>query len=181
MFSFFNRIPPLARVALRYGIIGGLLGFTANVILYYIGRHPSFVFPLFDLRVGVFGVFMFFILKELRDYHFGGLLFFWQGLAACGIFLITFAVLASLLMWIFAINVPGFVTEYIELATNQLKSYPKETVDQIGKETFDRQLGLLSGTTAGSLVSTYFVQCFGIGLFISIIISVILRRQPQMQ
>jgi len=178
MFKFLDRIPPLVRVPLRYGFIGGVLGFALVVILYYIGRHPFLITLLFDFRVALFGIFMFFILKELREYHFGGLLFFWQGMAACGLFVITFGIIASLLIWIFAINVPDFVIQYIQLATNQLMTYPKDTVDQIGKDVFEQSLAQLKLVTGWDLATLYFRQGLIIGLFISIIISVILRRQP---
>lgn len=174
-----NRIPVLARVSIRYGLIGGVLGFVLVIILYYIDRHPFLIPVFFDFRVALFGVFMFFVLKELRDYHYGGLLFFWQGISACGIFVITFAVTASLLIWAFAINVPDFVIQYVELATNQLRTFPKETIDQIGRDVYEKNLALLPGTKGFDMAALYFVQCFGIGLFISIIISVILRRQPK--
>jgi hypothetical protein len=178
MSEFINRIPPIVRVPLRYGLIGGALGFVLVIILYYIGRHPLLVMPLFDFRVVLFGVLIFFVLRELRDYHFGGLLFFWQATAASGIFVITFGLVASLLIWIFAINVPQFVIQYIELVTNQIKTYPKETIEQIGKEIYDQALAELKSTTAFGLARVYFRQGIIIGLFISVILSVILRRQP---
>lgn len=178
MLEFLNGVPVLIRVPARYGLIAGVLGFALIVVLYYIDRHPFLIPVFFDFRVALFGIFTFFVLKELRDYHFGGLLFFWQGLAACGSFVITFAVIASLLIWIFGLNVPGFVIQYVELATNQLKTFPQETIDQIGRDVYERNLAQLPGTKAFDLAALYFVQCFGIGLFISIIISVILRRQP---
>lgn len=179
MFEFYNRIPPLARVPQFYGLIGGVLGFILLIILYYIDRHPFLVPVFFDFRVALFGVFMYFILKELRDYHFGGLLFFWQGMIACGLFVITFGVITALLLWIFALNVPAFVTQYVELATNQLKTFPQETIDQIGRDVYEKNMAMLPKTTGADLATLYFVQCFGIGLFVAIILSVILRRQPQ--
>ncbi|HZY79453.1 MAG TPA: DUF4199 domain-containing protein [Cyclobacteriaceae bacterium] len=163
------------RVPLRYGLIGGVLGFVLLVVLYYIDRHPFFIHPIFDSRVGLFGVFMFFILRELRDYHFGGVLFFWQGLFAGGVFVFTFGLFCALLLWIFALNVPHFVIQYIDLATNQLKGL----ADQMDKEVYEVKMASLPSTTAFDLAALYLVQCFGLGLFISIILSVILRRQPK--
>lgn len=179
MLEFWNRLPPLVRVPLRYGIIGGILGFVLVIILYYINRHPFLIQPFFDFRVALFAVFMFFALKELRDYYFNGLLFFWQGLAACWLFVITFAIVASSLIWIFALNVPDFVTQYIELATNYTKSFPKEAVDQIGKDRYDQTLAEIPKSTGLTLAKKYFGQSVIFALFISIIISVILRRQPK--
>jgi hypothetical protein len=179
MFKFANRIPPIVRLPVFYGFIGGILGFVLILILYYIGRHPFLVPVFFDFRVPLFGIFIYFILKELRDYYFGGLLFFWQAMIACVLFVMTFGFVVSLLIWIFALNVPDFVMQYVVLATNQLKTFPKETIDQIGREIYDKNMAMLPTTTGFDLALLYFMQCFGIGLFVSIILSVILRRQPQ--
>lgn len=179
MFSFFNRIPPLVRVPLRYGLLGSVLAFIFIVFLFYVNRHPFLIPVFFDFRVFLFGVLFFFSLRELRDYYFDGLLFFWQGLAACFIFVITFGVLASSFIWIFAAAVPDFVKEYIKLFTEQVKTFPPEVIEQIGKEAYESNLKALPATNAFDLASLYFWQCFVIGFFISIIISVILRRQPK--
>src|SRR5215468_2620675 len=128
MFEFINRIPPIVRIPKFYGFLGGVLGFVLLIVLYYMDRHPFLVPVFFDFRVALFGIFMFFILRELREYYFGGYLFFWQGMISCGVYVLTFGAVASLALWIFAINVPGFVTQYVELATNQIKTFPKETI-----------------------------------------------------
>ncbi len=179
MFEFFNRIPPLVRVPKFYGFIGGVLGFVLLIILYYIDRHPFLIFYLFDFRIPLFGIFIYFILKELRDYYFGGLLFFWQGMIAGSLFGLTYAVVTGLLIWIFAINVPDFVIQYVELATNQLRSAPKEMIERVGKDTVDRAIAALPLTKASDLAFDYFIKCVPFGFFISIILSVILRRQPK--
>jgi Protein of unknown function (DUF4199) len=181
MLKFFSGLNPLIRVPIRYGILGGILGFVLIVILYYIGRHPFMIGVVLDFRIALFGVFMFFILKEIRDYHFGGLLFFWQGLIATAIFTVVFAVIASGLIWIFGINVPGFVIKYVELATNQLKSMPPEALKEIGQSTYDGIARAIKEVDAFYLAKRYFGQCYLISLFVSIILSVILRRQPQIQ
>jgi hypothetical protein len=179
MFSFINRIPPLVRVPLRYGLIGAVLGFIFIIFLYYVNRHPFLIPVYFDFRVFLFGVLFFFSLKELRDYYFDGLLFFWQGLAACFIFLATYGTIVSSAIWVFGVVVPGFVQEYITLLTAHVKTFPPEVIERIGKEVYESNLNALPATHAFDLAITYFGQCYFIGLFISIIISVILRRQPK--
>jgi hypothetical protein len=175
----FNRIPPLVRVPLRFGVIGGVLGFVLLVVLYYIGRHPFLIHVVFDFRVALFGIFIFFTLRELREYHFKGILYFWQGMIACLVFVLTYEIIASLLIWIFSINVPAFVSSYIELYTNQVKGYPQDVIDQIGKENYESVLQQVKTVSGSDLAMLYFGQGLIIGFFISIILSVILRRQPQ--
>ena len=176
MFKF---MPPLVRIPLRFGLIGGVLGFILVIILYYIGRHPFLIHVVFDFRVALFGIFIFFTLRELREYHFSGLLFFWQGMIASLVFVLTYGIIASLLIWIFSINVPEFVSNYIELYTTQVRGYPLEVIDQIGKQNYERVLTQIKLVDGGDLAKLYFTQGLIIGFFVSVILSVILRRQPQ--
>lgn len=169
----------LFKVSFKYGAIAGLLGAMAVAGLYYIDRHPFLIGLYYDYRIVLFGVFIFFTLKEIRDYHQSGILFFWQGLFASFLFVATFAVVSSLSVWVFSHIEADFVPSYIRQMTEQLKAIPPETIEKIGKETYERNLSLLPATNASDLALLYFVQSFVIGLFISIILSVILRRQPK--
>lgn len=172
---------PQYRLPVLYGIYAGLLGAAVAAALYFIGIHPSLVFLVLDFRIALFAVFMVFLLRNLRETYFGGVLMMPQAVAATGLFLAAYAVVASLLIWLFGIIVPAFVMEYINLATNQLKQMPKEAIEQIGQKSYNESLARMPNTTAFDLAMLYFVQCFGLGLFISLIISVILRRQPLTQ
>lgn len=169
---------PLVKVPLKYGSIAGVLGALLVIGLYYLGRHP-FVIPVFlDFRIFVFGVFIFFTLKELRDYWYGGVLYFWQGLIGSLLFTLMFALIASLGIVVFASIFSGFVADYITLTVEQLKSLPSEVIERIGKDSYERNLEMLPATNAFDLALLYFTQSLMISFFISIILSVILRRQP---
>lgn len=170
---------PLVLVAVRNGLIGGTLGFVLLIGLYYLGRHP-FLIPVFmDFRVVLFAVLFFFSLRELRDYYQQGTLLFWQGMVTCLLFTSVFAVLASLLVWAFAAWNHEFVSSYITQTMDQLKSIPADVVERIGKATYEENVQRLPSTTPRDLALLYSWQCFVISFFISIIISVILRRQPK--
>jgi hypothetical protein len=73
----------------------------------------------------------------------------------------------------------NFIPEYIRLMTEYLKSAPEDEVARVGKETIERNLQALPSTNMGQIATLYLVQSFGIGLFVSIIMSVILRKQPK--
>jgi hypothetical protein len=170
---------PIVSVSLKNGAIAGVLGAILVVVLYYIGRHP-FIIPVFlDFRMVLFGIFLFFTLKEIRDYHQAGVLYLWQGIISSFLFVATFALIASTLIAVFAMINPDFLTSYIQLSIQQLKSLPKETIEQVGKKIYERNLELLPSTNTFDLASLYFWQSFMIGLFVSIILSVILRKQPK--
>ncbi|MBT1703183.1 DUF4199 domain-containing protein [Chryseosolibacter indicus] len=170
---------PLIRVPLINGAIAGTLGSLLVVGLYYLNRHP-FLFPVyFDQRILLFGIFIFFTLKELRESYFRGILYFWQGAIASFIFIAVFAIISSTAVFLFSQLVPDFVQSYINLSMEQLKGLPADIIERIGKEVYERNLEALPSTNGKDLASLYFWQSFIIGLFISIIMSVLLRRQPK--
>lgn len=170
---------PLIKVPVRYGIIAGVLGAILVAGLYYMGRHPYLIPVFFDFRIVLFGVFIFFSLKEVRDYYQEGVLYFWQGLIGSFLFTTSFAIVASTLIGLFILAFPEFLSDYIALSLEQLRGLPQDVIDRIGKEVYERNLQLLPSTNTTDLASLYFWQSFMIGLFISIILSVILRRQPK--
>jgi hypothetical protein len=63
--------------------------------------------------------------------------------------------------------------------TDYLKTFPKEDIERIGKDVYERNLNDLPETNIRKLVETYFAQGIAIGFFVNIILSVILRRQPK--
>jgi hypothetical protein len=137
------------------------------------------VFILTDFRIILLGVFLFFSLRELRDLHRGGILYFWEGLIASSIFVSTFAILVSTAMYVFAIIVPEVLQLYIKEMLDLAKSYPQEAIDQIGKDVYARNLLAIPATNVFDMSLKYFGQSLIIGTFISIILSVVLRRQPK--
>ena len=170
---------PLFNVPLRYGLLAGITGSILVIGLYYLGRHP-FLIPVFmDFRIILFGFFILFALRELRDHYQNGILFFWQGIVGSFLFTLSYAVLSSLLLLIFMGVVPEFLSDYITLTILQLKALPQDIINRIGKDAYDRNLEMLPATDMYDLAFLYFSQSFMISLFISIILSVILRRQPK--
>jgi hypothetical protein len=169
---------PLVKVCARYGAIAGVLCMLFLISLFYMGKHPFFVDPYVDYRIPLFGVLTFFAVKEVRDYYQDGVLFFWQGTVGSFVFVVVCSIVAALGIMIFCAIQPLFVTEYIAAMVKQIQDFPPEDVERIGKDVVALNLKKLPTTTAGDLAALYVVQNFIMSFFISVIISVILRRQP---
>ena len=172
-------IPPLVRIPLKYGILGGALSLSFAISFYYFGKHPFLIPPFFDIRVILIAIFLFFSLREVRDYFFGGLLYLWQGMAGSLVFLSCMALLGFIGILIFGTLQPDFVNAYIAQGLAQIKSIPPDSIKQIGQQAVDEVLKTLPTTTLSQMAIKYTSQTFAIGFFITIIISVILRRQPK--
>ena len=170
---------PLFRIVVRYGLIAGGIGFALLVILYYLGRHP-FVIPIFfDFRILLFALLLIFSLRDFREYHNEGLLSFAQGMLGSFVLTFCYALVSSLLLFLFVTWNGQFLSSFIELTLEQAKSYPAEDIERMGRETFEQGLKAIRDADAWYLAKRYFFQSFIISFFISIIISVILRRQPK--
>ena len=170
---------PLVKVPLTFGAVGGVLGALVTIGLFYIGPHPFLVNYYADYRVFLFGIFVFFVLKDIRDAKQGGVLYFWQGIVASFLFITFFAIVASLLLALYGYLVPAFVNEYIRQSIEVLKKMPEDVIKGIGKDVYDRNLSVVPSTNNLDLAILYFAQCYMIGILISIILSVILRRNPK--
>ena len=169
----------LNKIALKWGALAGLLGCIILVTLYMIGRHPFLIPIIFDFRIVLLSVFLFFLLRDFRDNHQGGILYFWQGMIGSFIFILVYAIVAALGILILESIRPDFLTSYIDLSIQQIKSLPAEVLERIGTETVQQSLEALPHTGLFELPKLYIVQSFAFGLFISIILSVILRKQPK--
>jgi hypothetical protein len=156
----------------RYGTVGGILAFVLLIILFYLGRHPLVISPFVDFRVLLFGIFIFFTLKEFRDYEQDGVLLFAQAMLGGLAVVLIMTTITSILLHLFG-------QTYIEQVTVYLKSFSKEDIEKIGREIYERNLASLPATNMAQLTQIYFVHGLVIGFFVNIILSVILRRQPK--
>jgi Protein of unknown function (DUF4199) len=170
---------PLVSIALRNGLIAGLLGFVLLLALYFMGKHPFLFNVFFDFRILLFAIFLVITLREIRDGYQEGILFFWQGMISSLTFTFAFAIIAFFLIWILMMLYPPFLASYISLGLEQYKHLPADVIEQIGKKVYEEGLKDFPSTTGYVLAKRYFWQSFVISFFVSIIISVILRRQPK--
>ena len=172
-------INKLIRISARYGTVGGILAFVLLIILFYLGRHPLVISPFLDFRVLLFGIFIYFTLKEFRDYEQEGVLLFAQAMLGGLSVVLIMTTITSILLHVFGMLEKNFVQTYIEEVTVYLKSFSKEDIEKIGKEIYERNLASLPTTNMTQLTQIYFVHGLVIGFFVNVILSVILRRQPK--
>jgi hypothetical protein len=169
----------LLKISARYGTVAGVLAFILVIVMFYMGPHPLLTSPFLDFRILLFGIFIFFTLKEFRDYYQQGSLYFWQAMLGGLSVVILATAITSVLLLLFGNWEREFVVSYIEQFTAYLKTFPKEDIERIGKEIYERNLEALPATNILDLTQTYFGQGFIIGFFVSIVLSVILRRLPK--
>lgn len=171
---------PLVGISLRNGLIAGILSGILLIAMYYFGPHPMLILPYVDFRILLFGIFVFFTLKEFRENHQNGVLHFIQGMAASLIFVTVSGVIGAMIVLIFCKLEPDFVSDFIKQGFESARSFasnPDLTAEEKSRLTV--MMEGLSATNGKALAGQHFVQSLIIGFFISIILSVILRKQPK--
>lgn len=172
-------INKLLRIAVRYGLIGGAIAFVLLLIMYYLGRHPLLVSPFIDFRILLFGIFIYFALREFRDYDQDGVLYFSQAMVGGFTVIFILSAIASILLLVFGLFDKGFVSGYVEQVIAYVKGFSEDDIRRIGKDIYERNLAALPATNISTLAITYFIHGLVIGFFVNIVLSVILRRQPK--
>lgn len=167
---------PLVRVAFRYGAVSGLLIMIFVVSMFYMGGHPFLINLFLDPRIPVLGVMLFVGLRELRDYSQGGTLFFSQGMVTSFLLTIVCVALCWTALIAFASFDSRFVTEFIAQATEQTRAFTPEDIQRIGQEAFNQSLEELQKVDKFFMARRYVTQTFIISFFVSVIVTVIVRR-----
>lgn len=175
-----NKLKPIYSVPIKYGLIGSLLAIVLIVALFYMGKHPLLIPIFFDYRILLFGLFIFFALKEYKDYYNGGFLQFWQGMViGIGIYVII-GLLVAVFVISFSNVVPEFHDNYIQGTLSGLELDKEQLVGQgkitISEEEFQKQKELLKDAPTYVLGIDYFIKSCLLGFFLTILLAVILRR-----
>jgi hypothetical protein len=170
---------PLIQIPLKYAVVGAALACILLAMLFFNDRHPFFIPVVYDFRLLLIPLFVFFAIKEYRDYAHGGALHFWEGMLIGIIVYLGIGVFVGVFLAFFGHYHPPFLEEYIRLAVEQLQGHREEFINSISEETYNSTLENLPLTTIGDLAMDYLLKCIPIGLFSTIIISVILRKQTK--
>ncbi len=169
---------PLILVPLKYGFVGALMVVLALLVLFYLGRHPLLLSPVLDARLPLYALIIFISCKVFKDRYNDGIMHFWQGMSMGMIAFIVMAFGAALFIYIFStIESTNFLSEYIRIASGQLESNKDIFIENIGEKTYMDTLAQLPNTQAIHLAVDYFLKSMPIGLFLTLILSILLRNK----
>jgi len=166
------------KIALKYGLTGALLYVVALVVLYQIGSNPIMSNTLSGILVLI--LFVFFAVKEFRDIYNNKQLHFWQGLLLGTATYLIIAVISACFYYIYLsyinqellINIQEIQREF--LADNKV-----DMIEERGEAWYQESFDMIDNITVMDLAWDDFLRKAGIGVFVTIIISVILRRVPK--
>ncbi len=176
----FKNLNPLILVPVKYGAIGSLLIIFGLLVLYFLGRHPLLLKPILDTRLLLYPLIIFITFNIFKDHYSGGVMHFWQGLTMGLIAFLVMAFVTALFIYIFSeIGNTHFLSEFIRIKTEQLIANKEEYVEAfgVGEKAYNYAIEGLPLINGGDLAFLYIRQSMPIGLFLTIILSVLLRNK----
>jgi hypothetical protein len=171
-FSFDNK---LISVPLKFGAIGGLIVIILNFVFYFAGKNPLVEIKFIDIPLLV--IFIFFSLKEFRDRYNEKELHFWQGITGGMLTFITMATISALFILVLLTAIdPAITTNYIESRIALLNENKQTLIESIDEQAYIDAMAGVKETTPFDLALDDFLKKSIIGLFLTIIIALILRK-----
>jgi len=165
----------LISIPLKYGFFGSLIFVVLFLIFYFLELDPLVNIKIIDALL--LAIFIFFGLKEFRDRHNNRQLHFWQGITGGMVSYISLAIISAIFIFIMTVIIdPELTTKYVESRIALLMENRQTLVDQMDEETFTRAVEGVKETSGLDLALDDFLKKSIIGLFLTIIIAVILRK-----
>ncbi|MBS0001402.1 MAG: DUF4199 domain-containing protein [Cyclobacteriaceae bacterium] len=174
----FRKWNPIFSVPLRYGFLAGIISMLLFLILHYSGKNPFLIPPLFDFRIILYPIVLVFAIRDFKENKNGGILHFWQGISVGVQTVLTGALLMAIFILFFGgLIETAMVPDYILEMTEQIKSMNEDVMNSVGSDAISRSLELLPTTDIYDLALDYFIKSLPYGVFLTIIISLILRNK----
>ncbi len=168
----------LIRVPVRYGVIGAVLHMALFLILYFITTmNPLIVSKKLDSGFILLPIFIFFSIKEFKDYKNNRQLRFWQGMTIGFITYLLIAIGSALFTYVMLEFVDaGLMQEYIQDRLQMMAESKESFVEQLGVTVYDKTIIDIRQITAYIIAFDELLKKLLIGMFFTIIISIILRK-----
>jgi len=160
--------------ALPFGIAGGFLLVLGFLLLYFLGTEPVGMVLIFGYVATP--LFVFAGIKQFRDKHNGGELYFSQGMSV-GFFVYTLmALISAFFIWVFMVFQPEVFEVFKASNIALLEQKRALLTEQLGEQSFEETYVNIQAMSVFDVALNDFLRKIIPGLFFTIIISIILKR-----
>ncbi|MEQ9305718.1 MAG: DUF4199 domain-containing protein [Marinoscillum sp.] len=166
------------KTSIKYALVCGLF----MILIYHLSLrfevHPEVALSHLVFDLILFGLFIFFAAKDFKTYYNDGIFHFWQGMTiGFQVFMIATAIFCLSQIIYFTIDAEA-VIKYQEAATNYLKNDSESMITELGEDNYQNGLLRIQQVNKWDLVFRSCVKKILAGFFITPVISIILRKQP---
>lgn len=173
--------PVIPKLAIRYGLAGGLMAIVAYVVFFYLGQQPWRNLLSFILDILIIGLFSFLTIKDFRSNYNNGELRFYHGMTLGFICYTTIAFVFAVFYFAFMQWIePDFLNLFIDTAKSDMelrKDMILQGVESDPQAYFSEQLASIDQITRSSLIFDSFLKKLIFGIFLAPIFSIVLRTR----
>jgi hypothetical protein len=168
---------PLFKVPAKFGVFGAAMIIIMFFIFHFSGSNPLTEMGFVDFFI--IPIFLFFGIKEFKDSYNQKLLEYWEGMTAGFVVYITIAILTSLFIFLFInLSESDIVDNYIVNKLEILEDKKDGIIEEMGEETYLRSKEGITSISIFDITLDNFLKKTFIGLLLTIMIAVIMRRKP---
>lgn len=162
--------------AYQFGGIGGVLSVVAFVILSFLRSDPTNLSLIFGYVITPISLFL--AIKFFKEYTNQGFLSFAEGMSIGFVTYLLIALISGTGIWVILLISPVLFEE-IKISKLEVLGQNKETIiDQMGENSFATTLISIQNMIPWDVAFNDAIWKVIPGLFFTIIISVILRKNP---
>ena len=166
----------MVRVAVKYGLTGGVVFIVLFIIIYFTNKDPLLHAGLIDVVILL--IFLIFAIKEYRDVYNGGLMQFGEGMTIGILAYLMMALISSFFIYIMTTIVdPKLLSHYIDIRMAMLREHKETLIETIDESAYIKSLAGVKNTTAFDLALDDFFKKSITGLIITIAVAVIFKKQ----
>lgn len=163
------------RTVLPFGLLGGVFYILYFVAVYMSGMNPvaepKYMLAVLLIPVIVTGIYFFKKKINRSDLRF------WQGLVLGCLVTLVMTLTASVFTWLFlTLKDIGPLTELVAAKKAMLQAQKAELVKSMGNDVYEALLKNMDAMTPGRLVRSDFLKSSLVGFFITLVVSVALRK-----
>ncbi|MEQ6122030.1 DUF4199 domain-containing protein [Reichenbachiella sp. MALMAid0571] len=171
---------PLITIPAKFGAFGAIMVVVMFLVFYLSGSNPLMEMGMFDFFI--IPIFLFFGIKEYKDNYNHRLLEFWQGMTAGFVVYFTLACLTSIFIFAFLnLSDPSIMENYTADRLSILEEKKEAIIKEMGEATFIESQKEVQNITIGDLIFDNFLKKTFVGLLLTIMIAVIMKKKPPVE
>lgn len=162
--------------AYQFGILGGVLSIASFGLLSFLQPDPTNLNLVFGYLITPISIFL--ALKFFKDYTNNGFISFAEGMSVGFVTYMLIALVSGVGIWIILILFPDLFQVILESKMKVLSENRQRIIDQLGDSSFQNTLENIREMVPLDVALSDSLWKIIPGLFFTIIISIILRKNP---
>ena len=166
----------LHSIAVKFGLIGSAVHIGIFLVHYFSGGNP-FV-DMYMMDIFILPVFLYFGVREFRDYHNARQLEFWQGMTLGLVLYVLLALLTAGFGFVFieALDT-DLVASYQQERINNLLENKESIISRMGTDKFNEAIFHAKKVTSKSIALDNLLKRIGMGFLLTSVISIVMKRK----